>query len=745
MMTYLILARKKKSETEEKSSRNQNELTTIKPESITKEDELMTIEAELVPNQSELTVISSNSATPKALTQIQPESPITYQSLVMTRKPSTKMQQELMKMNEQSSIMTSEQMQKEAGIAPRRPWKIYGKIAEALEKYENEKTGDPVQTITNLMTVVDLINVWIKKNIKDIQKGDPKKVKRKQVLENLQIQIGDELEKLVHLEGVASRLGSDLVGLLVQGPAYAKSPTPLFTYLMQKLISIYKIEELTGDIFKAELRNFLIADNDVIGATSLATQDIGGSGGVNIGFDVGKFILPCLKLNIDIGVNAKVADSSLIITECQSELNNPDGLQRYSLMNMKGRTMEGKLIAKVTAGIDVFSWEGQNIEILEQASLKTSAKIEASAELAGDVDCVFMQAIDAFPKHFNEVNEIDDDLFDIVQDKSKSDRLKLPRQTFTSLVSNGYSGGVGIGAEASLGAELNMGDQTYGGSATAGAKGSLNGSVKFTTYTYQNRLSNKTFKTQRTKMFLKQVYTLAEISGSIKAGQTPLYEDSKEKRYDLVNSLSYQSGFLFWDQKTQTLSQDGISGFAVGHSLISDELIKNVYGSDATKRSEYVKALAKQLGFAETDESIITNFLDKYNKDGLLEDILDQQTGPVFLEATYLAPTGISFRLDSDFKSNTPEAECFEQLGTENKTLQSLRFRTALEDDLNMSKSRFNFGFNAGLFKVGIDLGTIKQAGTLKLSDLVIEWYDSNGRPTDKQPAKYVPSSFLIL
>ncbi|MDJ0845433.1 hypothetical protein [Crocosphaera sp.] len=91
-------------------------------------------------------------------------------------------------------------------------------LARKKKSQTREKTGDPVQTITNLMKVVDLINKWMKKNIKDIQKGVPEKV-----------QIADELQKLVHLEGVAAQLGSDLAALLVQGTGYTLSPTPLFT------------------------------------------------------------------------------------------------------------------------------------------------------------------------------------------------------------------------------------------------------------------------------------------------------------------------------------------------------------------------------------------------------------------------------------------------------------------------------------------------------------------------------------
>ncbi len=755
MMTYLILARKEKSEIENESNITQRELTEIEPEGIAKEDEVMTIEAELITNQSELMTIQSDSTTPKALARIEPESPTTYKTLVMKTKNSTKMKQELIKMNQQSTIMTSEQLQKEAGVVtskdkfPKK--KVYARIVEALDSYEYESQNvedpQPVEIIFSLMVVVDLINKWMKKNI---DKYEEKK-DRKNALEKLQIQIGNELQKLVAIEGVATELGSDLAAVLIQGIAYTFSPTPLLTYIVGRLISMYKIEELNGDVLKIELRNFLLADNDVIGSTSLATQDVGASGGLSVGFDVGKFILPCLKLKVGIDGKAQVANTSMIITECQSELNNSDGLHRYSLMKMKGRTIEGKLIGKLTVGIATPNPAGSDEEILEQTTLNTFPKLEASAEVAGDVACVFIQTSDSNPRHFNEVAEIDHYLFDIVQDKSQVDRLQLPSQTYTSLVSNAYGAEASIGAEGSLGGSVKTGDpeeQSYKSTimgATGQVRGGIYANIKFTTYTYQSKLSENTFKTQRTKMYLKQVYMEGKASGSAQGAGVVLYDEKKKKKYNLVNSLSYESGFIFWDQETQELSQKGVSGLAVGHALIAKELIKNVYGSDTTKRSNYIKALAKQLHFAEKDESILTNFFDKYNQDGLLEDILDGQKGSVFLEATYLTPTDINFSLDPEFDGNTPQAECFEQLGSENKTLQSLRFRTALEDDLNLSKNRFKLGFSTGIVSVKIELGTIKEAGTLKLSDLVIEWYDNQGRPTDTQPSKYVPSSFLIL
>ncbi len=351
MITYLMMARKKESKNQEKSSTTQDKLMTVKPASITEQDELMTIEAELITNEDELIGIEPESrTTPKELAMIPPKSTLIRKELVMTRPISKTSQQELIKMNEQSGIMTSKELQDKAGTVgykDRLTKTTYAKIVERLEQYEAIQNSDAVTVIVSLMRVIDKISTWL--NLND---NNPKKEQRKKVLKELQKQIADYLPTLVTTEEARERLDPELAQLLVQGEYYAKSPTILFTYLMEKIISIYRVGEITKQNFKTEMRNFLIADNDLIGATSLASQSSGGSGGVKIGFDAGSFILPCFKLAVDIDIKAKVAATRLIISECQSELENTKNLSRYCLMNMNGRGMEGKIKGTLTVAFD---------------------------------------------------------------------------------------------------------------------------------------------------------------------------------------------------------------------------------------------------------------------------------------------------------------------------------------------------------------------------------------------------------
>ena len=744
MITYLMMARKKESKNQEKSSTTQDKLMTVKPASITEQDELMTIEAELITNEDELIGIEPESrTTPKELAMIPPKSTLIRKELVMTRPISKTSQQELIKMNEQSGIMTSKELQDKAGTVgykDRLTKTTYAKIVERLEQYEAIQNSDAVTVIVSLMRVIDKISTWL--NLND---NNPKKEQRKKVLKELQKQIADYLPTLVTTEEARERLDPELAQLLVQGEYYAKSPTILFTYLMEKIISIYRVGEITKQNFKTEMRNFLIADNDLIGATSLASQSSGGSGGVKIGFDAGSFILPCFKLAVDIDIKAKVAATRLIISECQSELENTKNLSRYCLMNMNGRGMEGKIKGTLTVAFDpILDFEGQNVEILETASLNCVPTLKAYVSGAADVKGVFLQVIEPSPRYFNLFEEVDKVIFDLVTSKNQSVKVKMPSEpVFFSLTSNAYGGEVEAGAKGQIGVEVNLGGEeqqfSSGAMAKAELKAGVYGSAKFSNYTYQNRLSNGIFKTQRTKMFLKQVSAAAEASASVEVAQDPYLDQSKRGQYDLINSLSYSSGFLYWDKKTAKLSKDGLSGFAHGHSLIAQQLTYNYYLGTPEQKSRYTQSLATQL--KPVDQKTIENFLN--NHKDLILDILKVQKEGHFLEATFVAPENLDFLLDAQF--GLPDNDTFERLEKQSTKLQSLRFRTALEDGDNITKPGFKFGLNLKVVKLGIDLGKVEEASSLKFTDYAIEWYDQQGAPSQSQPNQYVPSSFLFL
>ncbi|MDJ0600220.1 MAG: hypothetical protein QNJ37_15440 [Crocosphaera sp.] len=749
MITYLMMAKLKKSKNQGRSNKNQNELMTVEPTSITHKDELKTIEAELINNQDELKTI-------------EPESTATHKELVMTRPTSTTTQKELIEMNEHREIMTSQELQNKAGyvsITERFRLTTYATIVRRLEKYEeikkNYSSGKGVlRIVVSLMGVLDRISRWF-----NLNGNNPKKQERKEVLEKLQQQISVHLSQLVRHPYVKERLDPELLDLLTQGDYYATSPTILFTYLMEKILSIYDLDEITPADLKTEMRNFLIADNDVIGATSLATQTSGGSAGVKIAFDF-PVTLPCFKLDVEIDATGKASAIRLILSECQSERNNPNKFRRYCLMNMNGRVMEGKINGKLAIKLDPLSdFEAPSAEILEYASLNFIPKLEASASAAANANGVFLQVTEPKPKHFNRFKQIDDFIFSLVTAKNQSFKIELPYEaTFFSLFSHAYGIQAEIAAEAGIGGAGQVGNEdvylSYGGIFKAQLMAGVYGNAKFTNYTYQNFSSNRSdeiFKTQRTTMLFKQVYTAAEASGSIGSPidtPTDYKKKTKQGQYDLINSLSYQSGFVYWEKETQKddeiykLSKKGLSGFACGHSLIAQQLNKyyQYTSADSEKKSRYLESLAKQL---RIDSTLIRDFLDKKEHRGLILDILTFQQAGHFLEATFVAPDNLNFHLDP--KSGQPHDDTFEQLEAQSKILQSLRFRTALQDGNTLNKPGFKFGLNIKVVKLGIDLGKVQEATSLKLTDYVIEWYDRNGRITNNAPNPYVPSSFLFL
>ena len=767
MMPYWIMARKRKSKNQAKLSKTQNELMEVEPTSITDEDELMTIEAELITNQDELKTIEPESKTThKELAMIPPTSTATHKELVRTRPTSTTTQKELIEMKNPSNIMTSLELQNEAGYVRYRDRlrrKTYATIVNKLEEYEEVKdnysgiTGKSVvQRVVTLMAVLDRISRWF--NIND---NNPKKEQRKYVLAKLRKQISDHLSLLVLSPEIQKKLDPGLVALLADGRYYGDSPTILFTYLMDKIISIYEVESIAPGNFKTEMRNFLIADNDVIGATSLATQTSGGSAGVRIAYDF--FTLPCFSLGVEIDTTLEVAAVRLILSECQSELNNPNKFKRYCLMNMNGRAMEGKIGGKLKAvGQALPPFEGPSAEILEDVSLNFLLKVEASASAGADAKGVFLQVTEPTgPQHFDMMKEIDTDLFNLLTKRNQSYSRKLKKEaTFFSLFSHGYGIHTEIGGEAGIGGGVQVGNNdvsaSYGLIFKAKSGAGVYGNAKFTTYTYQNCLSNesnKVFKTQRTRMLLKQVYGATKAYHYVGAPIEAPQEDRNEKtrsRYDVVNSLSYQSGFVYWEKGRQQgegeykLSSKGLSGSARGHSLIAQQLNKyyQYTSADSEKKSRYLKCLAKQL---KIDSRLIEDFLDKNR--GIISDILTLQQAGHFLEATFVAPSDLNFRLDciGEQSTNQPDSKVFDDLKNKSTTLQSLRFRTALQDKNNLYKPGFKLGFNIKVVKLGIDLGKVQEATSLKLTDYAIQWYDERGRTTNNKPSLYVPSSFLFL
>ncbi|WP_156183475.1 hypothetical protein, partial [Crocosphaera watsonii] len=137
---------------------------------------------------------------------------------------------------------------------------------------------------------------------------------RRKTLKLLQGEIGTRLgeignEQLEKKENDRV-LDSNLIELFVTEGNYVQSPTILFTHVMTRLLTLYKPESITGEKFSKEMFNYLIADNDVIGSTSVAIQASGRSFGIKVGGNLGAFTFPCFKIKVEVASTAKPPEPS---------------------------------------------------------------------------------------------------------------------------------------------------------------------------------------------------------------------------------------------------------------------------------------------------------------------------------------------------------------------------------------------------------------------------------------------------
>ncbi|MGK7953861.1 MAG: hypothetical protein AB4063_01125 [Crocosphaera sp.] len=657
----------------------------------------------------------------------------------------------------QTGLMTAGELKKAAGETS---WpglistwfSTYAVILEKLKQYDEllkatASNPNPLQKLNLLMQINDEISTWLDKNSKNSNKET-----RKNALEELQKQIGNEFEQLAKEPVVIRAFPNILVQDLKQGIKYAQSSTILFSYLVKKILSIYKEREINQKNFKQELRNFLIANNDLIGATSSAIQTAGNSGKLTLGFDFGKLIFPFLGLSLKITGDAKSTAYRLIVTECQAQLDNNLDLTRYALMNMNGGSTEGSLGISLAVNIAVeipsFKDISKTLEISsfnciseEIPSAEAGVKAEGSAGV--NVKGVVLKVSDPNPIYFDSLQDIETPLLKIVRSKNKPDESLSNQKVFFSFFSHAYGGDAEIGAEGNV--------KAISAAAKAEIKAGINASVKFSKYTYQTKLLNGIFKTQVTKMSFKQI---SIASGPVTASVSYKGNIGKEKQvkekteYSVLNSLYYESGFLYWDESKKELSNQGQSGFSRGHSISSDAFIKIFNSSNNDQeQSLYAESLGKSL---KVDTEIIKQFLvDIENKEKMFDILKSKPKFRHFIEATFIP----SEQKLKEWKSLNIKKETLQDalagvmkgLKTEALVLQSLRFRSGIEGSMTMNENRFKLGLNLKVFQLGIDLGRVEDAGSLKLTDYIVTWFDEQGNPTGKMPDKYVPTSFLFL
>ena len=63
-----------------------------------------------------------------------------------------------------------------------------------------------------------------------------------------------------------------------------------------------------------------------------------------------------------------------------------------------------------------------------------------------------------------------------------------------------------------------------------------------------------------------------------------------------------------------------------------------------------------------------------------------------------------------------------------------------------LTQNKFKFCLNVGdQAQLGFNLGRIEDGGSIKLTDLIIQWYDKSGKVVKEEPKAYVRTSFLFM
>ncbi len=621
------------------------------------------------------------------------------------------------------------------------------------EKQEQEKKEEEIKAkLSKRERIKNASKNWKDKTAKKIKHFRAKSNRRK-TLKVLQGEIGTRLgeigEEQLQKEEKNRVLDSNLIELFVTEGNYVQSPTILFTHVMKKLLTSYKPESITGNDFSKEMFNYLIADNDVIGSTSVAIQASGRSFGIKVGGNLGAFTFPCFKIKVEVASTAKTTRNRLIVSECQAFLPTSRGEHlRYALMNMNGRSVEATLDATLTAefaaGVTTLI-DDNTIDALEINTYNLLPELKVSAGVGMGVKGIMLQVTDPNPFHFNDSDEAVDRIFSLVTSSNKKVSLRKAKPEICLWLYSGlYNASAGVVGEASA------------GSMALKSKGEVGMWGGVTHYTYQTLFSDRQiFKTQTTNMYFQQVYGLAQASAG-----TSSTEKEKKKQYEWVNSLFYESVFMYWQdpEKAKPTSSQLVaskaSGYSRGHTILMDSI--DLFYKDNTNNKRIV-ALSKKLGI---DSGIIEKFLK--DNQSILSDIWKVQNKPdaVFLEATFIPKedTDKSLAITLVKKEGHPFAPDENSFKTFKKVfvtdtkspvggvLQSLRLRTMIKGSETLTQNKFKFCLNVGdQAQLGFNLGRIEDGGSIKLTDLIIEWYDKSGKTVDKQPESYVPTSFLFM
>ncbi len=677
----------------------------------------------------------------------------------------------------QSSLMTSERLKELAGEPSIRGFfsSTYRKIVDYLKAYEslvrNQPTAD--EKFAVLLKVKTEINNWLSKGSHQPRfhsflgtKSEEYIQRRKNALEQIRPQIINEIRSLENLSNLAKIyiLYWDLKGSF----ASEKSPNLLFSYLMDRLINLSKIHEVNSENFKAKLVNLIMPDTGLFGSTNLAIHSDTYTLKLNLSGDPGRSLL-FLSSKIEGEIETSLGQKRLILTECQNVLPSTEN-KRYCAMHMRGSETKCKIGVKFTLGCStpspdlVVSYredstvKANDVELLSLASVPRFEIPHASAALESNLACtgVALEAVSIKSIYFDERKDAEENISDMILDAETNqanmiDTVKnlAPEQSekhYLLLFSTAYDAEAFVEGSASTG--YNM-EPYFESNFNLEAKAGIGGIAKYSNYTYQSQLSSGIFKTQSTNITFKQITVKAgfTVEGNLEhSGKSLRRKKEGKKEYEFLNSLYYNSGVVFWqklEKSDQALEKEG-TGYSVGQSILIDALCQ-IFDLDEDAQNSYFDIICSTLNYnlSRNDinagsklsvEKLKEFFMDEDRKN-LIKDIFRQgETQGLdlayFIEAIFAPAELGKIELNYDDKKHDFFVGdiAISKLYSDECRLESLRFRVAKQNGEMHERMRFKLGLNLGVASIGIDLGRVEEASSLELKDLLVCWYDSEGK-----------------
>lgn len=650
----------------------------------------------------------------------------------------------------------------------------YERVFNSLKLFDAamDKKSNAVIVTTRLLDVRASIENWMAKpaHLLEFSNSSSTSSKIKPVFEQLQNEVDKKLAELFNDPSLQNLIGKSitdrLVHELVNSASYSACSNPLLVYVLNRFVAAYTPQAIKKETFQQQLFNYIVADNDLRGAYSLLFQALGNKSAIKFSIDFGKLILPFLKLSLDLGAAKTSTSNEVVFFDCLATDFKENGEDhRYGFYRMYGWQREYEAQISLTAGISFSVGGGEDPLIeLEIAGVNALPSIDppgASAGVEGSVKVntkyTVMQVADRAPRFFTSLSRgetVDFVMQAITTPIPESYSFNNKQGAVLYIYSNGY----GTGAEASATGKASAPYTGIEISASAGIKAD----IKKSSIIFQAPAKSIGYgkKTQITEMWFKQIVAEAGVKGAVSLQGKEVETAKKEASYNVINSISYTSVTGYWDfnesahsANTKYLAKPR-SGHSRGQSLTASSLSNLLKKKES--RLDYCSAVARQLGI---DSGRIIGFLDEHSSEILniintlqyyvnQGQLADSVLNCLVLEASYALKSEANMRFTLNEANSIPKDEFKEDLSNiKNLYLESIRFRVPNMDKNFEEKPGFKFGLNLGIVKFGIDLGSIEQAMSMAMTDLIIDWYDAGGtKLSSLTPATdYVPSTALII